>query len=215
MEQIQKSGKVTRGYIGVGIQEVTPDLAKAFGVFSTEGALVGSVAPDGPGARAGLQRGDIIASLDGQPISDYGDLRLRISQMPPGTMVRLGILRSGQKRELTVTMSEYSERAVAATEATPGENAMEGVQVETLTQDMARQLNLPASARGVVITNIDPDSSAADTRLQRGDVIQELDGKAVSNLSEFQRAIREAGKKPLLVLVNRGGNTQFLVISPR
>ncbi len=215
MEQILKSGKVTRGYIGVGIQEVTPDLAKAFGVSSAEGALVGSVAPDGPGARAGLERGDVITSLNGRPVSDYGDLRLQISQMAPGTAVKLGILRSGQKRELTVTLVEYPEKAVAAAEPTVGENAMEGVQVETLTPEIARQLNLPANAPGVVITNVDPDSPAADARLQRGDVIQEVDGKAVSNLNEFQGAVREAGKKPLLLLVNRGGNTQFVVISPR
>jgi serine protease Do len=215
MEQILKSGKVTRGYIGVGIQEVTPDLAKVFGVPSAEGALVGSVTPEGPGARAGLQKGDVITTLNDKAISDYRDLRLQISQMAPGTAVKLGILRSGQKREMTVTLAEYPEKAAAAMEPALGETTMEGVQVGALTSEIARELNLPPNTRGVVITNVEPDSPGSDAGLQRGDVIQEVDRKAVSNLNEFQAEVREAGKKPLLLLVNRGGNTLFVVISPR
>jgi len=215
MDQIVKSGRVTRGYIGVGIQEVTPDLAKAFGVSSSEGALIGSVAPDGPGAKADLQKGDIITSLNDQTISDYRDLRLRISQMAPGTTVRLVILRAGQKREVAVTLAEYPEKAEAMAGPAPAENAMEGVQVETLTPDIARQLNLSPNARGVIITDIDPDGPSAEAGLQRGDIIQEVDRKAVSNMNEFQTAVREAGKKPLLLLVNRGGNTRFVVIPAR
>ena len=214
MEQILKSGKVTRGYMGVGIQEVTPDLAKAFGAPSVEGALVGSVAPDGPGARAGLQKGDIITSLNDKPISDYRDLRLLISQLAPGTTVRLDLLRNGEKRELTVTLAEYSESAEAGAQPGTRENTMEGLQVDALTPDIAQQLNLPANARGVVITAVAPGSPAATAGLQRGDVIQEVDRHAVNSVNQFQAAVRNAGDKPLLLLVNRRGNTQYIVISP-
>jgi len=93
MDQILKTGKVTRGYLGVMIQEVTPDLAKAFGLSSAEGALVGDVTPNSPGAKAGLQKGDVIVAMNGQPISDFQDLRLRISQSAPGETVKLQVVR--------------------------------------------------------------------------------------------------------------------------
>jgi len=215
MEQIIKTGKVTRSYIGVGIQEVTPELAKAFGAPGAQGALIGSVVPDGPGARAGLQKGDIITSLNGQNISDYSDLRLRISQMAPGTAIRLDILRGGQKREVTVTLAEYPEKAAAVLQPAQGENAMEGVQVETLTPEIAHQLSLPPSTRGVVITSVGPDSPAADAGLERGDVIEEVNRKEVRTADQFQVAVREAGSRSLLLLVDRNGNTQYLMISPQ
>lgn len=111
MEQILKSGKVTRGYIGVAIQELSPALAKAFGAGSIEGALIGSVTPGSPGAKADLEKGDIITSLNGQAVTDYHDLRLRISQMAPGTTVTLDVWRGGQKRQVTVTLAESPEKA--------------------------------------------------------------------------------------------------------
>jgi serine protease Do len=215
MEQILKTGKVTRGFLGVSIQEVTPDLAKAFNLPSAEGALVGDVTPDSPGAKAGLQKGDVITALNGQKVTDYHDLRLRISQIAPGTSVKLEVYRNGQKQEMTATLGEYPEKAQTAENAQPGETpALEGVQVENLTSDIAQQLNLPPGTHGVVITRVDPDSTAAETGLERGDVIQEVNRKAVNNVEQFRAAVRAAGNQQLLLLVNRGGNTQFVVISP-
>jgi Do/DeqQ family serine protease len=216
MEQILKTGKVTRGYLGVMIQEVTPDLAKAFGLPSAEGALVGDVTPDSPGAKAGLQKGDVITSLNGQRISDYTDLRLRVSQSAPGTAAKLEVLRNGQKRDLTVTLAEYPEKTEAAAESKTGESpAMEGVQVEALTSEITQQLNLPAGTRGVVITRVDPDSTAAEAGLDRGDVIQEVNRKPVASVDQFRTAIRSAENQPLLMLVNRGGNSRYVVIAPK
>jgi serine protease Do len=215
MDQILKTGKVTRGYLGVMIQDVTPDLAKAFGLPSAQGALIGDVTPDSPGAKAGIQKGDIVTALNGQPVSDYLGFRLRVSQMAPGSSVKLDVLRNGQKREVTVTLGEYPEKAEAAAESTPGENAMEGVQVDALTPDIIQQLNLPASVRGVVITRVDPGSPAGEAGLQRGDVIQEVNRKPVTSVDQFRTAVRSAGNQPLLLLVNRGGNSQYVVVSPR
>jgi serine protease Do len=215
MEQILKSGKVTRGFLGVSIQEVTPDLAKAFNLPSVEGALVGGVTPDSPGAKAGLQKGDVITALNGQKITDYHDLRLRISQTPPATPVKLDVYRNGQKQEITATLSEFPEKAETA-ENTPGQGeapALDGVQVENLTSEIAQQLNLPAGTHGVVITRVDPNSTAGES-LQRGDVVQEVNRKAVNNVEQFRTAIRGASNQPLLLLVNRGGNTQYVVITP-
>lgn len=215
MEQILKTGKVTRGFLGVSIQEVTPDLAKAFNLPSAEGALVGDVTPDSPGAKAGLQKGDVITALNGQKVADYHDLRLRISQIAPGTAVKLEVYRNGQKQEMTASLGEYPEKAQTAENSQQGEApALEGVQVENLTSDIAQQLNLPPGTHGVVITRVDPDSVAAETGLERGDVIQEVNRKPVNNVEQFRAAVRTAGNQQLLLLLNRGGNTQFVVISP-
>ena len=218
MEQIIKNGKVTRGYLGVSIQEVTPDLAKAFNLPSNEGALIGDVSPDSPGAKAGVQKGDVIVGLNGQGVSDYNDLRLRISQMAPGTNVKLDVYRGGQKRELNATLAEYPEQAdkTASPDAGADQNAvLQGVQVGALTDDMMQQLNLPAGTHGVVVTQVDPNSTAADAGLGRGDVIQEVNHTSVATVEQFRAAVRAAGTMPVLLLVNRAGVTRYAVIQPR
>jgi serine protease Do len=216
MEQILKTGKVTRGYLGVSIQGITPDLAKAFNLPSAEGALVGDVTPDSPGAKAGLQKGDVITALNGQKIADYTDLRLRISQTPPGTSINMEVYRNGQKQQMKATLVEFPEKTETAQSAPEGETpALEGVQVENLNSEITQQLNLPAGTRGVIITRVDPDSTAAETGLQRGDVIQEVNRKQVASVEQFRAAVRGAANQPLLLLVNRGGNTQYVVISPK
>jgi serine protease Do len=216
MEQILKTGKVTRGYLGVSIQEVTPDIAKAFNVPSAEGALVGDVSPDSPGAKVGLQKGDIITALNGQKIADYHDLRLRISQTPPGTSIKMEVYRNGQKQEMTATLSEFPEKAQAAENSPQGESpVLDGVQVENLTPDIVQQLNLPSSTHGVVITRVDPDSTAAETGLERGDLIQEVNRKPINNVEQFRAAVRGASNQPLLLLINRGGSSSYVVISPK
>jgi serine protease Do len=219
MEQLIKTGKVTRGYLGVSIQAVTPELAKAFNLPSNEGALIGDVTPNSPGAKAGIQKGDVIVGLNGQPLFDYNDLRLRISQMTPGSSVKLDVFRAGQKRELTVTLAEFPEQAAeaaASPEAGSGESAaLEGVQVAPLTADIAQQLKLPAGTRGVVITQVANDSPASDAGLQKGDVIQEVNHAAVTSVDQFRSAVRGSGNTPVLMLVNRGGVTLYTVLSPQ
>jgi serine protease Do len=216
MEQLVSNGKVTRGYLGVSIQEVTPALAKAFGLPTAEGALVGDVTSDSPGAKAGLQKGDVIVGLNGQTVSDYQDLRLRVSQSAPGEAAKLDIYRNGQKRQMTVTLGELPEQQAAAKEApATNEDAMEGVQVQTLTPDLAEQLKVPQSTHGVVVTRVDPDSQAAEGMLQRGDVIQEANHKPVATPEQLRAAVKDAGNQPLLLLVNRQGVTAYVVIAPK
>jgi serine protease Do len=111
MDQILKHGKVTRGYLGVMIQQVSPDLAKAFKAPEGKGALVGDVTPDGPGAKAGLQKGDVIEEIDGQGVTGVNELRLRIASTAPGTTVHLKVLRNGDRREVAVTLGELPEKA--------------------------------------------------------------------------------------------------------
>ncbi|HEY6444192.1 MAG TPA: DegQ family serine endoprotease [Candidatus Acidoferrales bacterium] len=212
MDQIVSHGKVVRGYLGIEIQELTPDLARQFGVNTRGGALVGEVEPDTPAAKAGLKRGDVILTLNGQPVASDRDLRLRISQMAPDTSVKLGISRDGKTQDFNVTLGELPEKV--AQEGTGKESApggLEGIEVQNLTPDIAQQLQLPVGTKGVVVTSVDPSSPAA-SELNRGDVVQEVNHKPVANIQEYKQAIAAAGNQPVLLLVNRGGATQFVVI---
>jgi serine protease Do len=216
MDEILKNGKVVRGYIGVGIQELTPDLAKAFNVPAEKGALVGNVDPNSPGAKAGLQRGDVITELNGQPITGPNDLRLRVGAMTPGTTVNLKILRNGESRDIKLTLGEAPEGKGAGT--APGglaENSpMRGVQVDELTDDIRQQLGLSSQVKGVVVSEVADGSPAADAGLQRGDVIEQVNRRPVTSVADYQRLVREAGKQTLVLLVTRGGTTQFVVVEP-
>jgi serine protease Do len=216
MDEILKHGKVVRGYIGVGIQEVTPDLAKAFNVPTEKGALVGNVEHDSPGAKAGLQRGDVITELDGQSISGPNDLRLKVGSMPPGTTVHLKVLRNGQSRDMSLTLGEApAGKGASNSPAGMAENSpMRGVQVDDLTASTRQQLGLGPDVNGVVVTDVPDASPAAESGLQRGDVIEQVNRQSVNSVADYQRLIRQAGKEPLVLLINRGGNTTFMVVQP-
>jgi len=215
MDEILKHGKVVRGYIGIGIQEVTPDLAKAFNVPPEQGALVGNVEPNSPGAKAGLQRGDVITELDGQPITGPNDLRLRVGAMPPGTTVHLKVSHNGESRDVGLTLGEAPAGKGAGNATGAEENSpMRGVQVAELTSDIRQQLGLKSEVKGVVVTGVPDDSPAADAGLQRGDVIEQVNREPVNSVADYDRLVRQAGKRSLVLLVNRGGTTTFIVVEP-
>ena len=218
MDQILKNGKVTRGYLGVVIQEVTPDLAKAFKAPEGKGALVGDVSSDGPGAKSGLQKGDVIEEIDGQTVTGVNDLRLRVASTAPGTTVHLKVFRNGEPRNVSVTLGQLPEKANEGplgggeneSESTP----MRGVQVDALTAQLRRELDLSPSIQGVVVTDVSPDSPAAGAGLRRGDVIEEVNRQAVDSVSEYRGALRRAGNQSVVLLVSRDGNTTFIVVEP-
>jgi len=214
MEQILKHGKVVRGYIGVGIQEVTPALAKAFKVPPEKGALIRSVEPDSPGAKAGLQRGDVITEVNGQPVSGPNDLRLKVAAMAPGTTVHLKVLRNGEARDINVTLGESPSSEKTANAVSAAQSPMRGVQVDDLTPDVRQQLELNSQVKGVVVTDIASNSPAADSGLQRGDVIEQINRQPVNSVSDYQRLVAQAGNQALVLLIDRGGNTIFLVVQP-
>jgi serine protease Do len=215
MDQILKHGKVVRGYIGIMIQEVTPELAKAFHVAENQGALVASVEPNSPGAKAGLQRGDVIETLNGKPVNSPNDLRLQIAEMMPGTTVHLQINSDGQTHEVTLTLGEAPSGKNAENNGGAGETSpMRGVQVQSLTPDIRQQLGLNSEVKGVVVTQVPPDSPAEDAGLQRGDVIEQINRQPVNSVSDYQRLLNQAGKQSLVLLIDRGGNTAFLVVQP-
>ena len=213
MTQILDHGKVTRAYLGVVIQPITPAVAKALGQIEPKGVLVGDVSADGPAKAAGVERGDIILALNGKPVNDSNELRNTIAMMQPGEGVKLTIARNGSTRELNVKLGELpsSQEQARNEDAGPSREALQGVSVENLDAETAKELGLPSSTKGVVVTGIDPASPKADSGLQRGDVIQEVNHQPVRNVAEFRQAMRKAGDSALL-LVNRGGTTLFLAV---
>ncbi len=215
MEQILKNGKVIRGYLGVVIQDVTPQLAKAFGADQPKGALVGDVTPDGPGAGAGLQKGDIILEVNGEPITDSRALKLKIGGLAPGTSVKLKVFRDGSTRDVTVTLGELPSDNQAVGQQSRPSKALEGLQVDELTPQIAQQLKLSPQTRGVVVTDVQSGSAAAEAGIRPRDVIQQVNHKPVTSVSDFENDLNQAGKQSVLLLVNRGGNTVFLVVEPR
>lgn len=212
MDQLSKGGKVVRGYIGTTIQDVTPEIAKAFNLPGTRGALIGDVTEGGPAAKAGLVKGDVITEVNGQAVADNRALRLKISQLAPGTPVKLKVVRDGATREVTVTLGELPNEDKAPEAEQPEDGSPEGISVENLTPQMARQFQLPANTTGVVVTKVDPAGAAANAGLQRGDVIQRVNRKPVNTAAEFREAMKQAGQNSAVLLVNRGGRTSFVVV---
>ena len=211
LDQILTNGKVVRAYMGILPQDMTPDMAKAFGQKEARGVVVGDVTPNSPAQEGGIQRGDILLDVDGKPISDSNQLRMSISMMQPGTNIKVKVLRNGSERELSLKLAEMPTES-AKVESDGGDDstkALQGVEVANLTPRTAERLGLPASTSGVVVANIDPASKIADSGLRKGDVIQEVNHQAVKNVSEFQSAVKNAGSDPLL-LVNRQGRTLFI-----
>ena len=213
MDQILKNGKVTRGRLGILPQDVTPTIARQFGVKDSEGALVGEVEADSPAQRAGLKTGDIILDVNGKEVTDANQLRNMISSMQPGSNVDLKIWRDGAQRTLPVTLGELNPEEATnrggAGRENGSTNALEGVTVENLTSQIARDLKLPAGAAGVVVNEVSPASAAASAGLMQGDVIQEVNRKPVRNVAEFEAAVRNS-KDGTLLLVNRDGHTVYV-----
>ena len=216
MDQILTHGKVVRGYLGIHIQEVTPELARAFGLKQGGGVLVGDVAPNTPAANAGLKKGDVILQLNGETVDAPNQLQVQIAQFAPGTNVKLQIWRNGGTQDVSLKLAELDEhddKQVSAEAA--GATLLEGIQVQDLTSDIAQQLSLPAGTRGVVVSSVDPSSPAAASGLSQGDVIQEVNHKSISSTSDYQQAMAGANKQPVLLLVNNRGVTRYVVVEPQ
>ncbi len=219
MDQLIKNGKVRRGKLGVTIRDLTQELSSQFGFKGTQGALVDDVEPNAPAERAGVKSGDIVTEFQGQRVEDSSRLRNLVAQAPPGSTVRFKVWREGAERELTATLSEMDPKATIAGSARggsgPTESALSGVSVEGLTPEMARRWNLSRSARGVVVTDVDPDSGAADAGLQPGDVIEEINRQPVNSPADFEAALKKTGKRDVLLRVRRGDRATFVVVKPR
>jgi serine protease Do len=201
--------------MGAQVQQVTPDLAKAFKLPTTAGAVLTTIEPGTPAEKAGLQVGDVVTAVDGDPVADNHALRLRISRTAPGTPVKLTVHRPEGTKEITVTLAQLPNQDRdndGAPDIRGSATPLEGVTVEELTSQAARQMQIPASVKGVVVTNVDPASNAYEAGLRPGDVVQSVNRKPVASVREFDTAVGRG--QSILLLVNRGGATRFVVIEP-
>jgi serine protease Do len=217
-----KHGKVVRGYLGVGAQDLTPALAETMGLKTQRGALIADVQPDTPASKGGLKNGDVITAVDGQPIEDAHKLTFAVGAVSPGTKLELEVLRDGNTETVTVTTAERPGDLARSGRGGRGsgpedlanndEGVLNGVTVNDIAPEMRRQLNLPARLKGAVITNVEPDSAAAKAGVRAGDVILEINRQPVTSAQDaVELSAKADGRKTLLRLFSRG-STIFVVV---
>lgn len=211
MESIIKHGKVVRGWLGVTIQNITPDLAKHFNIKEDQGVLITDVMKDSPAEKGGFRRGDVIVEYDGKPMQDTTVLRNTVAATLPDKKVQIRIIREEKEKTLTVTIGEMPAKLTDLRGSY--KNALAGVHVQDLTEEIRARFNMPQKIKGVIITNIEDEGPAAEM-LKRGDVIQEINRKAIDNTGDYEDVVSKISDKDnILLLVYRGGGYIYVTIS--
>ncbi|MGH7853657.1 MAG: DegQ family serine endoprotease [Candidatus Binatia bacterium] len=212
LPQLRGKGKVVRGYLGVLIQKITPEIAESLGMEKSQGALVANVSKDGPAEKAGVKVGDVIVEFDGKDVKDSGDLPIIVARTPVDKKVRMKVLRDKKETFLNVAVGELKDEEVVATAPEKGEL---GLTVQRLTPQMAESLGLER-VEGVVVTAVEPASAADEAGIRRGDIIVEVDRKAVRSIDDYKKAVAGVRKgRGVLFLVRRGDSTLFLALKPQ
>jgi serine protease Do len=210
MENLIKHGKVIRGWLGVSIQPITPDLAKELGVKDEKGALVADVMEGSPAEKSRLKRGDVIIELDGKAVTDITSLRNMVAGINPGKEVTIKYLRDGNSKTVKVKIEELP----AQTQQQPGkfDNQLNGVSVQNITPDVRKSLDIPQRVKGVIINDVDANSAAAGI-LTQGDIIIEVNRKKIGNIMEYQAIVsRIPSGQNILLLIYRNGSNLFITL---
>ena len=214
-EQLIKSGKVEHGYIGIGMNDVTPDNAHFFNLQDATGAIVSQVTPDSPASRSGLRTGDVISQLNGQKIVNGSALQVAVSEMAPGAKITLGVIRDGKPSTLNLTVGQYhGNTEVASNSSEEGQPSGKiGLEVANLTPEARKQYDVPEQVHGVVVQNVRSGSPADDAGIQAGDVILEIDRKPAESASQFASEVhQDKDGKDLLMLVWSKGNSSYRTV---
>jgi serine protease Do len=210
--QLKAHGTVVRGWLGVMIQTVTPELATQFKLERPIGALIGEVSSDSPAQKAGMQPGDVIIEFNGKEITQMNMLPHIVAQTPVGSKAKVVIFRKGKKKNLTVIIAKLDEEQVAMESPTSGLSKKVGLTVQNLTPELAQSLGIEAK-HGVLIANVKPGSPAAEARMRRGDLILEVNQEPVKNITEYNSVLKKARKQSIIsFFIKSEGHTRFVAL---
>ncbi|HEY4883192.1 MAG TPA: Do family serine endopeptidase [Myxococcales bacterium] len=219
LPQLKQTGHVARGFLGVSPQAITSDMADSLGLKSTKGALIADVVKDSPAEKGGLKPGDVVVALNGKPVSDNSQLTRDVGVIPPGTTVKLDVVREGKQRTIEVKLAERPDEKEQGGR-TPSKGGQEkeqgdllGLSVQDVTPQLARQSQVDPATKGAVVVDVAPDSPAADAGLEPGDVVLEVNRRAVASAAEYKSAVKGVKKgDTALVRVRRGQATQYVPV---
>jgi serine protease Do len=222
--QLKQYGAARRGWVGVSIQQITPEIAQGMGLPSSAGALISGVDNNGPAAKAGLKYGDVVLAFDNKPILDNRALPRIVADTPAGKTVNVQVLRGGKKQVVKLTVAKLQDQEKRKPQAKPAQApqpkpkskiAQLGLSLAALDQETRGQFKVPVDVRGVLVTDVDPDSAAADKNLRPGDVIVEVQNQAVRTPDDIAKKIEadmKSGRRLEMLLVNRGGQMTFIAL---
>ncbi|HEY4731309.1 MAG TPA: Do family serine endopeptidase [Myxococcales bacterium] len=219
LPQLKQTGRVARGFLGVSPQAITSDMADSLGLKSTKGALIADVVKDSPAEKGGLKPGDVVVALNGKPVSDNSQLTRDVGVIPPGSTVKLDIVREGKQRTVEVKLAERPDEKEQGgrTPTKSGQDKEQGdllgLSVQDVTPQLARQSQVDPATKGAVVVDVAPDSPAADAGLEPGDVVLEVNRRAVASAAEYKNAVKGVKKgDTALVRVRRGQATQYVPV---
>jgi serine protease Do len=208
LKDLKERGTVTRGWLGVMVQKITPELAKSFGLSQSEGALVGDVIPDGPAAKGGIKRGDVIVRFDGQQVKDMEDLPKIVAATIPNSVVDVEVIREGSQLTLRISielLEDLQDTVVAKAD-------LLGLQVQDITEELAKNLKLEGS-EGVLVSDVTAGNAASEAGIRRGDVISEMNRSTVKDMRDYQNLLASVEKgSSVLFLIKRGGSTIYIAV---
>lgn len=210
LPQLKSKGKVTRGWLGVVIQKITPEIAKTFGLKETEGALVSDVTEDGPAEKAGIKRGDVIVSFNGKAIKEVDTLPKLVGATEIGKKAKVGIIRDGKSLEVEVAIGELKDEKLQASKKPEVEKDF-GLVVQNITPEIAKHLNIK-DKRGVIVTDVQPGSPAQEGDIRSGDIIKEISRKPIKNIEDFKEAVKKVNIKEGAVLLIQRENVTFYTV---
>jgi serine protease Do len=216
VDALIKNGVVHHGYLGVALNDVTPDNARFFNLTDNTGALIAQVTPNSPASRSGLKAGDVVTGVNGRPVETGSDLQVAVSEDTPGTRIQLNVMRNGQAQKIDVTVGEYhKEQEVAAVANDESGHPRLGIAISDLTPEIRQQLNLPSQVEGVAVEQVQPASPAEDAGLAGGDVILEINRRPVKSAEQFRNDVKQLPEgKDMLLLVWANGGSSYRVVHP-